>query len=58
MSQLIEYLFRPRSIALIGASADAGKHSALPQKHLTLHGYKGSIYPINPGRDMIQGLKA
>jgi len=58
MSQLIEYLFRPRSIALIGASADAGKHSALPQKHLTLHGYKGSIYPINPGRDVIQGLKA
>lgn len=58
MSQLIDFLFHPRSIALVGASADEGKHSALPQKHLLLHGYKGSIYPINPVRDVIQGLKA
>jgi len=58
MSQLIDFLFRPRAVALIGASADEGKHSALPQKHLLLHGYKGSIYPINPVRDVIHGLKA
>ncbi|MDO8775356.1 MAG: acetate--CoA ligase family protein [Polaromonas sp.] len=58
MPQLIDAVFRPKTIALIGASADAGKHSALPQKHLILHGYTGSIYPINPRRDVILGLKA
>lgn len=58
MPKLIDALFRPKAIALIGASADADKHSALPQKHLGLHGYTGSIYPINPRRDVILGLKA
>lgn len=58
MPALINALFRPQSIALIGASADEGKHSALPQQHLRLHGYPGSIYPINPRRDTIQGSKA
>ncbi len=58
MSDLSEAVFRPRAIALVGASGDAGKHSALPQKHLQLHGYTGALYPINPGRDEILGLRA
>ncbi|WP_158238274.1 acetate--CoA ligase family protein [Pollutimonas nitritireducens] len=58
MSELISALFRPKSIALVGASADVDKHSALPQKHLTQHGYPGTIFPINPRRDVVLGLKA
>ncbi len=55
---LSEALFRPRAIALVGASADTGKHSALPQKHLLQHGFDGALFPINPRRDEVMGLKA
>ncbi|RYF49235.1 MAG: CoA-binding protein, partial [Comamonadaceae bacterium] len=58
MKKLADALFRPATIALVGASADEGKHSALPQKHLALHGYSGAIYPVNPRRDVIFGLKS
>lgn len=58
MAALIDALFRPRTIALVGASADADKHSALPQKHLIQHGFRGIIHPINPRRDVVLGLKA
>lgn len=58
MTQLSEAIFRPRTIALVGASSDPGKHSALPQRHLAQHGYAGELYPINPRRPEIQGLKA
>ncbi len=55
---LAKALFRPRSVALVGASGDAGKNTARPQRYLTKHGYKGRILPINPGRDEIMGLPA
>ncbi|HEY9280628.1 MAG TPA: acetate--CoA ligase family protein [Eoetvoesiella sp.] len=58
MSELVDALFRPKTIALVGASADADKHSALPQKHLVQHGYPGTIFPINPRRDAVLGLMA
>jgi acyl-CoA synthetase (NDP forming) len=55
---LIRALFSPRSVALVGASGDASKNTARPQRYLTRHGYKGRILPINPGRDEILGLPA
>jgi acyl-CoA synthetase (NDP forming) len=58
MKKLSDALFRPRTIALIGASADADKHSALPQKHLVQHGFTGEIFPINPRRSEVQGVRA
>lgn len=51
-------LFSPRSIALIGASADENKHTSLPQRYLEQHGYDGAIYPVNPHRDRIMGRVA
>lgn len=58
MTELAEAIFRPKAIALVGASADSGKHSALPQRHLAQHGYAGALYPINPRRTEVLGLKA
>ncbi|WP_151447798.1 acetate--CoA ligase family protein [Lacisediminimonas profundi] len=58
MTSLTRAIFRPRSIALIGASADPTKHSALPQKFLAQHGYPGELFPINPRRAEVQGLRA
>ncbi|MDB5874543.1 MAG: Acetyl-CoA synthetase, partial [Ramlibacter sp.] len=49
---------KPRSIAIIGASADENKIGGRPIRYLRLAGYQGPIYPINPGRDVVQGLKS
>lgn len=57
-ASVAELLFRPRSIAIIGASNDTVKLSGRPQDFLQRHGYQGSIYPVNPARDLVQGRKA
>ena len=57
-SALFSALFAPRAIALIGASADAGKNTARPQRFLRKHGYAGRIVPINPARTEVLGERA
>jgi acyl-CoA synthetase (NDP forming) len=52
----IDALLNPRSIAVIGASADPKKTSGLPVSYLIKHGFGGAIYPVNPKADEIQGL--
>ncbi|MBI3043044.1 MAG: acetate--CoA ligase family protein [Betaproteobacteria bacterium] len=56
--RLAQALFAPRSVALIGASGDAGKNTSRPQRFLRKHKFTGAVYPINPGRDEIFGEKA
>jgi acyl-CoA synthetase (NDP forming) len=56
--RVFDALFAPRSIALVGASSDASKNSARPQRMLRAHGYTGTILPINPGRDEVFGERA
>jgi acyl-CoA synthetase (NDP forming) len=51
-------LIRPAAVAVIGASDDPGKTAGRAQKYLKKHGYTGRIYPINPGRETVQGDKA
>jgi acyl-CoA synthetase (NDP forming) len=51
-------LFSPKTVALVGASADAKKLASRPQRVLRKHGFDGTIIPINPGRDEINGDKA
>jgi acyl-CoA synthetase (NDP forming) len=50
-------IFRPRSVAVIGASDNPGKLGAHVMKSLTLGGFPGKIYPVNPGRNEISGLR-
>ena len=56
--RLAQALFAPRAIALIGASGDAGKNTARPQRYLRKHGYTGRIVPINATRDEVLGERA
>ena len=49
--------FNPRSVAIVGASSNAQKTGARVQRFLVSHGYKGKIYPVNPNREEIFGLK-
>ncbi len=51
-------LFNPRTVALVGASADAAKLASRPQRVLRKHGFTGTIIPINPGRAEINGDRA
>ncbi|MDB5414292.1 MAG: coA-binding domain protein [Rubritepida sp.] len=46
----------PASVAVIGASADAGKIGARPLRYLKKFGYAGAIYPVNPRGGEIDGL--
>jgi acyl-CoA synthetase (NDP forming) len=53
----IARLFRPRSVAVIGASADAAKTSGRPVAYLRKHGFRGRIYPVNPRAETIGDLR-
>src|SRR4051794_16037912 len=44
----LERLIRPRSVAIIGASGDAGKLTGRPLAYLERDGYPHAIYPVNP----------
>lgn len=48
----------PRSVAIIGASQNPNKIGGRPIAYMLRYGFKGPIYPINPTRDEIQGLKS
>ena len=48
----------PRSIAIVGASDNPHKVGGRPILYMKRFGYRGAIYPINPGRPEVQGLKA
>jgi len=49
--------FRPRNVAIVGASREPGKVGYAVIKNLLDGGYKGKIYPINPRATEILGLK-
>src|SRR6476646_5164676 len=49
---------KPDAVAVIGASAEAGKIGNSVMKNLINGGYQGKIYPIHPKADEILGYKA
>ncbi|MHB8984512.1 MAG: acetate--CoA ligase family protein [Eubacteriales bacterium] len=50
-------LFFPRTIAIIGASADTLKPGGQPLNSLIKNKFPGEIYPVNPHHTEINGLK-
>ncbi|MBI3705511.1 MAG: acetate--CoA ligase family protein [Rhizobiales bacterium] len=52
----LDRLFHPRSVAIVGASADRDKLTGRPLAYLQRYGFTGTIYPINPRCDAIAGL--
>ncbi|SLN47615.1 acetate--CoA ligase family protein [Oceanibacterium hippocampi] len=53
-----EALFRPRSIAILGASATGTSFGNEVIRHSRAFGYKGKIIPIHPKADEVEGLPA
>lgn len=54
----LDKMFKPESIAVVGASNTEGKIGYIIVDNIVTGGYKGTIYPINPKNDEIQGFKA
>jgi len=54
----MEKFFYPKSVAVVGASATPGKVGYSVLDSIAKHEFKGEVYPINPTRSEIMGLKA
>ena len=52
-----EFLFNPRSIAIIGASPEAHRPGAQTIRALLDRGFKGGIYPVNPKYERLADLR-
>lgn len=58
MTHPLEHLINPQSVAIIGASTSERRVGGRPLHYLIENGYDGAIYPVNPTRDEVQGIKA
>lgn len=56
-SDSLNALLDPDSIAIIGASEDVEKINGRPIEYLERYGFPGDVYPVNPKRETVQGLK-
>ena len=54
---MLDNFFTPKSVAVIGASAESGKVGYDVVHNLLEAKFQGDIYPINPKAETIQGLK-
>jgi acetyl coenzyme A synthetase (ADP forming)-like protein len=55
---MLETLFNPRAIAVIGASADPNKVGHAVLNNLVRFKFKGALYPVNPSRSEILGFRS
>jgi acetyltransferase len=54
----LDYIFKPKSIAVIGASNTVGSAGYRVFRNLIGSGYEGVVYPVNPKYESIQGVQA
>jgi len=58
MSESIDALLKPRSIAVIGASRKRRTVGGEMFYNLIRHGFNGAVYPVNPTAEVIQSVRA
>lgn len=56
LHEAFDALFRPKAVAIVGASGRADNPFARPLEYLTSFGFGGSVFPINPGYTDLFGL--
>lgn len=54
----LEFLFKPRRIAVIGASDDQKTVGYRAFRNLIGKGFKGAVYPVNDRLEAVQGVEA
>src|SRR5215204_6417639 len=52
----LDKLFKPRSVALIGATDRAGSLGAVLIRNLRRAGFAGALLPVNPHHQILDGL--
>ncbi len=57
IDSMLDFLFRPRAVAVVGASREPGKVGHTVLDNLLSAGFRGAIYPVNPKAQEILGLK-
>lgn len=55
---MMELFFKPKSVAVIGASGTPGKLGYVIVKNIADSDFSGNLYPVNPKSDEILGYKA
>lgn len=58
MTADLRLVLDPGSVAIIGASENPNKIGGRPVDYLRRFGFRGQVFPINPNRAEIQGLRA
>ncbi len=56
-NEVLDGLFRPKSVAVVGASTQPGKIGYTVVENLIKSKYDGNIYPVNPNAEELLGLK-
>ncbi len=54
----LDRVFRPRRVAIVGATEDRNRVGGRPLHYLRSFGFAGDVYPVNPRRETVQGLRA
>jgi len=54
----LDAIFKPKSVALIGASNNPSKWGGMVLGRALSCGFRGSVYPVNPRESTISGLRA
>jgi acyl-CoA synthetase (NDP forming) len=57
MKHRLDPLLRPRSVAVVGASAREGSMGDWALRNLLRGGFSGNIYPVNPRYGELQGMR-
>ncbi len=50
--------FMADTLAVIGASTEPRKQGGRPVRYSRLGAFRGKVYPVNPGADEVQGMRA
>src|SRR5690242_16334445 len=53
----LDPVFRPRSVAVVGASARPGSVGGVLMRNLLGNPFGGVVYPVNPNRKAVQGVR-
>lgn len=53
----LDRFFKPRSVAFVGATEGKVKWGFVIFNNILSGGFEGDLYPVNPGRDTVMGIK-
>ena len=58
LNEQLDHIFHPRTVAVVGASASPEKVGFRVVSNLLEAGFRGRVYPVNPGLAELFGLRA